>query len=75
MKFDGGIFLADEFSTFHLQLHNFQFGYQMEVTIGFSSSNRSRNHLGGISDDRLNWLYGGKKKLSENRSPGHPIMM
>ena len=71
----GGIFLAGEFSTFHLQLHNHQSGHQVEVTIGFSSSNKSRNHLVGVSDHRLNWLYGGKKRLSENQSPGHPIMM
>ena len=69
------IFVAREFSTFHLQLHNHQSGHQVEVTIGFGSSNRYRNHLAGVSDDRLNWLYGGKKRLSENWLPGHPIMM
>ena len=53
---------------FHPQLHNYQSGSQVEVTIGFSSLNRSKNHLARVSDDRLNWLYGGKKRLSENQS-------
>ena len=65
-------FMLVEFSAFRPELHNHQSGHQVEVTIRFSSSNRSRNHFAGVSDDRLNWLYGG---LSENRSPGHPILM
>ena len=45
-------------------------GGGMEATIRFTSSNRSRNHLDGLSNGRLKWLYGGKKRLK-----GHRIMM
>jgi len=37
----------------------------MDTTTGFRASNRSRNHLDGLSNERVNWLYRGKKRLDE----------
>ena len=58
-------------SCFPLWSYNHQCYDKMEGTTGFSSSNRSRNHLDGLSNGRLRWLYGGK---NSDMIPPHPDM-
>ena len=60
---------SDFLTCFSLRSHN-QCPYdKMEVTTGFISSNRFRNHLDGLSNGRLNWLYGGKKRPHHKVTP------
>ena len=62
----GGI-LKSEFLTCSSLRSNNQCPYdKMEVTTGFRSSNRFRNHLDGLSNGRLKWNYGGTNTCWRN---------
>jgi hypothetical protein len=40
----------------------------METITGFRISNRSRNHLNRLSNDRMDYSYGGKSRLNDDTS-------
>jgi hypothetical protein len=60
--------LAEFLDCFCLQSHTQLWYDKMEATTGFRMSNRSRNHLDRLSNGRVNWSYGGKRRLSSDTS-------
>ena len=60
-------FGKSEFGGFFcLRSHNQQFYGKMDVTTAFSSSNRSRTRLDGLSNGRLKCKYGGENTWWHN---------
>ena len=49
-----------------MQSHNQQCYDKTEATTGFTTSNRSRNHVDGLANDRLKWNYGGQNTCGRN---------